>query len=99
MNSWVQTTICDTLPLLTGSGRDTAPEAYDDLVLVKRLVPARFFPFAVDSGGDFFFVDCEDKDAAVYLFQSDHFPRETGFASLELGLEDFWDALEPDEML
>ena len=72
-------------------GKGSALWTYELLVLSKRLVPSHFFPFAVDSGGDCFFVDCSSAEACVYLYVHD-----TAFEHIRLlsgTLEEFWSCL------
>lgn len=78
----------ETLPLITEQDRGTALETYVVLVLEKKLTSPNFFPFAVDPGGDYFFVDCDDADSAVYFFISDS--ASPGLRSLNVSLDDFW---------
>jgi hypothetical protein len=53
----VDTVVSELLPL-TSETSGTAVQSYQHLVLNLKLVPRTFFPFAVDGGGDYFFVDC-----------------------------------------
>lgn len=72
-------------------GKGSAMWTYELLVLSKRLVPKQFFPFAVDSGGDCFFVDCSPAKGCVYVYVHD-----TAFEHVRLlcaNLEDFWSRL------
>ncbi len=72
-------------------GKGSALWTYELLVLSKRLVPRQFFPFAVDSGGDCFFVDCSTTEGVVYLYVHD-----TAFEHVRLlssSLETFWSHL------
>lgn len=90
-----QTVVNETLPLVSGAGRETAIECYQDLVVEKAIVARKFFPFAADVGGDYFFIDCDDSAAAVYLFISDSLvPRLEKIAD---SLADFLNMLEPEE--
>jgi hypothetical protein len=72
-------------------GRGSALWTYELFVLSKRLVPSTFFPFAVDSGGDCFFVDCSSAAASVFLYVHD-----TAFehlCPLDVSIDDFWERL------
>jgi len=72
-------------------GRGSALWTYELLVLSKRLVPEWFFPFAVDSGGDCFFVSCSPAEAGVYVYVND-----TAFEHVRLlsaSIEEFWSRL------
>jgi hypothetical protein len=83
------TDVSECLALREGKG--SALWTYELLVQSKRLVPERFFPFGVDSGGDCFFVDCSSTDARVCLYVHD-----TNFEHvrlLDIGLEEFWSSL------
>lgn len=59
------------LPLISKRRSDTVIDCYVSLVLTKKLVPKSLFPFAIDPGGEFFFVDTDSPLGAVFLFNSD----------------------------
>jgi cell wall assembly regulator SMI1 len=63
--------VSEFLPLKTEDDADTAVDVYRDLVVKQRLVPATLFPFAVDPGGDYFFVDVATPDGRVFLYRHD----------------------------
>jgi SMI1 / KNR4 family (SUKH-1) len=73
----------------------TAVDVYQHLVASLGLVPSSFLPFAVDGGGDYFFVDCATLDAAVYFYRGDASDEER-VLPLSLGLAEFWDRLKPE---
>ena len=91
----LHTVVNETLPLISDTDRGTATESYFNLVIEKRIVGRSFFPFAVDAGGDYFFVDCGDSEAPVYFFRSDSSADRVEKIANTLG--EFWDALEPEE--
>ena len=94
----VFTVVSETLPLISSTDRHTAIEVYNDLVIDRKLVKTSFFPFAVDAGGDYFFVDLDSSEAYVYFFKSDSFPDSSkGLVDLHLDLESFWLELQPEE--
>lgn len=70
-----------------------ATETYAHLVRDHRLVPGHFFPFAVDGGGDYFFVDCSTTDGEVHLYRHD--TARAPLIPLSIGLNQFWDRLQP----
>jgi len=83
------TDVSECLALREGNG--SALWTYELFVLSKQLVPRTFFPFALDSGGDCFFVDCSIAQSPVFLYVHD-----TAFEhlrSLNVSLEEFWDRL------
>jgi hypothetical protein len=86
----------ETLPLISGEGRDTAVDTYELLVLQRQIVGKRFFPFAIDPGGDYFFVDCEASDSRVYFYRSDTIDPNK-LIDLGLSLKEFWDCLKPED--
>jgi hypothetical protein len=94
-NDELDTVISQFLPLVSES-RGTAVQSYRRLVAEKALVPANLFPFAVDGGGDYFFVDCKTAEGAVYFYRSD-----TGFdeklVPLGLNFDKFWGALVSEQ--
>ena len=72
-------------------GKGSALWTYELLVLSKGLVPRGFFPFAVDSGGDCFFVDCSPARSGVYVYVHD-----TAFDHVRLlcsSIDEFWTRL------
>jgi hypothetical protein len=92
----LHTVVNETLPLISGEGRDTAVDTYELLVLERHIVGKRFFPFAIDPGGDYFFVDCETSDSRVYFYCSDTIDHNK-LIDLGLSLEEFWDRLQPED--
>lgn len=89
----VYTSVSECLPLQHEGW--SAIRVYKNQVLEKSLVPKHFFPFAVDGGGDFFFVDCSSASGMVYLHRHD-----TGgepLVALNVGIDEFWSRLKPDE--
>ncbi len=88
------TVVNETLPLVSEE-RGTAVRSYQLLVLEREIVGKNFFPFAVDAGGDYFFVDCEMPNASVYFYRSDR--PENPLLNLNLSLEEFWECLQPEE--
>src|SRR6185437_5815420 len=93
-NHW--TTVSDTLPLRSSKSRGTAVHCYKILVLERKLVPRELFPFAVDSGGDCFFVDCTPDQESVYLYKADSAFGEN-LADLHMSLGEFWNSLVDEE--
>jgi cell wall assembly regulator SMI1 len=94
----LDTVVSEFLPLKSDRGTGTAMSAYRRLVLEKRLCPVQFFPFAVDGGGDYFFVDCSDPLGRIYFFRGDYaldLPEE---ALLDLGInfDEFWSSLKSE---
>jgi hypothetical protein len=72
-------------------GQGSALWTYELLVLSKHLVPAQYFPFAVDSGGDCFLVDCSPGAGGVWTYVHD-----TAFEHLRFlceSLDEFWSRL------
>jgi cell wall assembly regulator SMI1 len=63
---------------------------YHLLVTQKKAAPASFLPFAEDSGGNVFFVDCADPGYGVYLLT-----HETVFrlVPLNVDIDSFWGEL------
>ena len=85
------------LPLKTDNKKHTtAQTAYRDLR--KRNVPAKYFPFGIDTCGAYFLVDLSDPNHAIYFYQTDITPPklETCLRPLDAGFEDFWQRLGPD---
>jgi SMI1-KNR4 cell-wall len=90
------TTVSETLPLQSSKGRGTAVDSYKTLVLKRNLVSKQLFPFAVDSGGDYFFVDCTPNRESVYFYQADNTFGEN-LSDLRISLEAFWNSLVAEE--
>lgn len=90
----LETVVSEFLPLKSEHIR-TALKTYEHLVLRKKLVPRPFFPFAVDGGGDYFFVDCSTSDGVVHFFRSDS-ARGAHLLNLRVGYKKFWPLLKPE---
>jgi hypothetical protein len=83
------------LPLYSDTKLNTAIAVYEDLVLGKALVARNLFPFAVDGGGEHFFVDCNNPDAAVYYFRSENlYLNLKPLEKVANSLEQFWSMLQ-----
>ncbi|HXI71303.1 MAG TPA: SMI1/KNR4 family protein [Verrucomicrobiae bacterium] len=91
----VDTVVTEFLPLKSGR-KGTALKSYERLVLDKKLVPQQFFPFAIDGGGDYFFVDCSTVEGAVYFYRSDSIDSNH-LPNLKLGFEQFWASLKGED--
>ena len=92
----LDTIVSETIPLLSGKGRGTAENSYNRLIRQRSLVDEKYFPFAVDGGGDYFFVNCEDQRASVYFYRSDSF-SPSSLVKVSESLEDFWQMLTQEE--
>src|SRR5688572_6272677 len=77
---------------LTSTEFDTSPEVYRDLVLAKQIVPKHLYPFAIDGGGDYFFIDTSDAKEGVYLYLHDT-SRKNPLVNLKMTFADFWESL------
>ena len=84
----VDTVVANFLPI-TSSGARTAVDVYSHLVIAQAMVPKQYFPFAVDGGGDYFFIDCSAEIELVYLFRSDAPKGESGLVCLNTDLAGF----------
>jgi len=93
-NDNLDTVVAEFLPLKSPV-RGSAVIAYDKLIKSERLAPRSFFPFAVDGGGDYFFIDCDTAEATVYFLRSDttHGPR---LLNLKLNFSQFWAELKSE---
>ncbi|WP_394848130.1 SMI1/KNR4 family protein [Pendulispora brunnea] len=71
-------------------GRGSIWWAYDLLILSKKAAPNYYLPFAYDSGGNDFLVDCRSDEGPVAILYHD-----PNFEVQELGvnLAEFWDHL------
>jgi hypothetical protein len=90
----ISTAITELLPLRSEMS-DTAPKVYECLVLDRGLVSRRLFPFAVEGGGDYFFVDTMSAQGAVYLYRHDTADPEP-LISLRIGFDKFWASLKEE---
>ncbi len=88
----LDTALSECLPLMSMRGTHTAVETYRTLVVDKGLVPRQFFPFAVDGGGNYFFVDCSSQDADVHVYLHD--TQFESVVSLGVTLQQFWARLK-----
>ncbi|TWT91339.1 SMI1/KNR4 family protein [Neorhodopirellula pilleata] len=86
----ISTVVSRILPLISEKGAGTAITSYNILIRDRRLAPQHFFPFAVDSGGDYFLMNTQTGN--VFFLRSDNFP-EVEVVSLGLTLDSFWQAL------
>jgi hypothetical protein len=77
------------------SGKGSLEWAYDLLIRQRKVAPLHYLPFAVDSGGNTFLVDCAGSKPEIHLLLHD--PEFRLFA-LHTSLEEFWGNLEPREM-
>jgi hypothetical protein len=88
----LDTVVAAFLPIVSANASRTARDVYTGLVLEKKIVPQQYFPFAVDGGGDYFFVDCSTEDGEVSFFSAD----DHSLLPLLLGVQHFWQALKPE---
>lgn len=72
-------------------GRGSALWSYQLEVLLQRLVPATFFPFAHCSGGDTYFVDCASPDGQVHVYVHD--TAHEHLHALGVSIDAFWGCL------
>ena len=84
-----------TLPLSSPLGRRTAVDTYDALVNNKKIVGKAYFPFAVEGGGDYFFVDCVHETESVHYYRSDTI-FDSGLVRVAGSLAEFFDAFGPE---
>jgi hypothetical protein len=94
----LDTIVPEFLPLKSNRRINGVVESYKNLVLEQELCPVGFLPFCVDGGGDYFFVDCTNKNCSVYFFSGDSFfnnPDE-GLLDLNLDFQSFCDALKEE---
>jgi len=89
----VDTVVSEFLPLRHGKG--SAISVYQDHVLSKAFVPRHFFPFAVDGGGDYFYVDCSPGGGRVYLYRHD--TAYEPVVPLNVSIDEFWSRLKSNE--
>lgn len=94
-NDDLDTVVSEFLPLVS-LDRRTSVDAYRSLVQQKKIVAERYFPFAVDGGGDYFFVDVETLHGAVYFYCSDGLDAVRSLLALNMGLDDFWGFLKAE---
>ena len=71
-------------------GRGSLWWTYELLAKKQKSIPAHFLPFAVDSFGNTFLVDCRTDEAGVYILLHEQ-PSKT--QSLRVNLEEFWASL------
>lgn len=87
----VTAVVSEWLPLLAEG--ETAVVVYMDHVHRKKVVPAHFFPFALEPSGDYFYVDCSSTEGLVHLHRHDTaFERVFAF---NVGLDVFVSRLKP----
>lgn len=91
-DSNLDTVVAAFLPIVSTRASRTAGDVYKHLVLGKKIVPQQYFPFAVDGGGDYFFVDCSTGDGQISFFSAD----ERSLLPLLKDIQEFWRALKPE---
>jgi len=91
----LDTSISRFLPLKADHGSFTASMVYDKTIRELQWCPAGFLPFAADSGGNFFFVDCSAPGSQVYFCS--HESGLTDPVNLDLTFTQFWESLIEDE--
>lgn len=84
----VYTDVSECLALRSGPG--SIAWTYDLMILNKHAAPTHFLPFATDSGGNLFLVDCHSSNAPVFLLTHDPIFE---LHPLLIGLDDFWRCL------
>jgi len=85
------TDVSECLALRKGKG--SIEWTYDQLVATKKAAPPDFLPFAIDSGGNTFLVDCQSSEHGVHLLLHD---PNFKLLPLNIGLETFWENLESE---
>jgi SMI1 / KNR4 family (SUKH-1) len=93
-NSNVDTVVAEFLPLKS-ERKGTAVSSYGRLVIGQGLVPRHLFPFAIDGGGDYFFVDCSTSEGSVSYYRGDSSDGER-LLDLNLAFEQFWSSLKSE---
>lgn len=92
----LDTVVSSFLPISSTRGHRTAVDTYELLVRNKRVVPLKYFPFAVDGGGDYFFVDCASEHGAVLFYRSDVTDGEDPLLALGVNIDEFWSSLKEE---
>lgn len=94
-NERVDTVVAEFLPLQSES-KGTSVRSYMQLVQSKKLVPPNLFPFAVDGGGDYFFIDCSTPDGTIYFLKGDS-AKGVCLLNLHLSFDAFCDSLKEEQ--
>lgn len=92
----VDTVVTRFLSITSSQKKRTAIDTYNHLVLTKKIVPPNYFPFAVDGGGDYFFVDCFSESGQVYFYRGDVTDDEEHLIPLGVDVGSFWSRLKPE---
>ena len=87
----VDTVVSEVLPLFS-DGSGTAIDSYKTLVTERHIVDRKFFPFAVDGAGDYFFINVDS--GKVYFYSSDNEERPMLVAET---LTAFWYKLRSED--
>ena len=82
------TPVSQCFPLREGKGG--VWRIYEILALSKKAIPQYYLPFAVDSFGNSFVVDCRSDDGHVHILFHD---PEFRLCPLGVTLEEFWERL------
>ncbi len=92
----LDTVVTNFFPITSVSGKRTAVDVYKHLVLLKKIAPEYYFPFAVDGGGDYFFIDCSSVLGETYFYRSDNPSDEDSLISLGIDIKEFFSKLKPE---
>ena len=90
VSNYVDTEVSFLLSLGAQSDGPLVGDVYFKFMEFQR-VPFGFLPFAVDAGGDYFFVNCIDANSPTFFYDS-HVNAQ--LIDLERSFEGFWDSLE-----
>jgi len=93
----IDTVVVEFFPLKSNRIKRTAVSTYGLLVQDKKIVGRNFFPFAIDGGGDYFFVDCTTEKGLVHFYKSDRSANFAPLIPLGVGVKQFWDSLKPED--
>jgi hypothetical protein len=95
----IDTVVAEILPLKSHSGRGTVVNAYNSLVVTKKLVEKFFVPFAIDGGGDYFFINTQSQSGSVFFFKGDSWANGENdyLVDLKLTFAEFMSSLKSED--
>jgi hypothetical protein len=94
MDDQTETSVSEILQIAHADGAG-ALDSYRIIVVERKLAPMWMFPFAVDSGGDYFLIDVRSDDGLVSFMDSSS--GQVEIRNTNLGLESFLDSLQAEE--
>ena len=95
LDHFIATEVACSLSVITNSGGTLVGDVYGRFVS-NGWIAEGLLPFAVDAGGDYFFVDCRSDRLDTYFYDTQVRTEGPGLVDLERGFLDFWETLSSE---